>query len=515
MAVKLNWKPGDFVGAADLNSDVALGAALNPIQVYATGSYVVGSGGDDYPALAAAMAAGGRVHLSAANLRTSRPVIVPAGAYIEGYGATIEPMGSMASMLVCTGGNTVVRGLRLNNASGLAQHAVEIAKPYDNFPLLLADIKCAGFVIGFYSTAGDVVHLERPWTQNCTTGVFIANGLLNSSITQAYLLNGNGIDIDVPTIQQPEGLDIIGGKVLPYQTGQFGIRIRSGLEIHVTNVTIDQLLAPGSNGIILDSTHFAVKSIKIIGNWFGKNLNATGTGCGIQVFGGAAVEPIVAFNTFDSYDAYGLAVDGADGICLDLKVVGNKFNPSGAAIADMAVRATRAMVTLNEFNHPQFPVAVVSTGFGVDMQGLLNRFAPGTAPQVGNIDGSFWAFNRGNTNDSLDGAAQNIGLNRRIGRVVADSFDMLHGSEIHDQLIVDGKLTVGAGFDMAGDGALRGNVTITGDISAANVIKGTGSPAGIVAAPVGTLFLRGDGAPGATFYVKESGPGTTAGWTAK
>lgn len=43
---------------------------------------------------------------------------------------------------------------------------------------------------------------------------------------------------------------------------------------------------------------------------------------------------------------------------------------------------------------------------------------------------------------------------------------------------------------------------------------GLGSPVGVEAAPVGTLFLRLDGGAGTTLYVKESGTGT-AGWVAK
>lgn len=42
---------------------------------------------------------------------------------------------------------------------------------------------------------------------------------------------------------------------------------------------------------------------------------------------------------------------------------------------------------------------------------------------------------------------------------------------------------------------------------------GDGSPETVVTAPVSTLFLRGDGAPGSVFYVKTSGTGNT-GWTA-
>ena len=46
------------------------------------------------------------------------------------------------------------------------------------------------------------------------------------------------------------------------------------------------------------------------------------------------------------------------------------------------------------------------------------------------------------------------------------------------------------------------------------VRMGAGSPEGVVAAPVGTLFLRTDGGATTTLYVKTSGTGTT-GWTAK
>ena len=44
--------------------------------------------------------------------------------------------------------------------------------------------------------------------------------------------------------------------------------------------------------------------------------------------------------------------------------------------------------------------------------------------------------------------------------------------------------------------------------------SGIGSPEGIVAAPVGTLYLRSDGGVGSTLYVKQSGTGAI-GWSAK
>lgn len=67
--------------------------------------------------------------------------------------------------------------------------------------------------------------------------------------------------------------------------------------------------------------------------------------------------------------------------------------------------------------------------------------------------------------------------------------------------------TVLAAFTPAGDLRLGGN---TGPL----IKAGTGTPAGVVSAPVGSLYLRSDGGASTTLYVKESGVGT-AGWVAK
>lgn len=47
------------------------------------------------------------------------------------------------------------------------------------------------------------------------------------------------------------------------------------------------------------------------------------------------------------------------------------------------------------------------------------------------------------------------------------------------------------------------------------MLWGSGDPEGVVTADVGTIFIREDGSPGATMYLKESGSGTSAGWVAK
>lgn len=47
------------------------------------------------------------------------------------------------------------------------------------------------------------------------------------------------------------------------------------------------------------------------------------------------------------------------------------------------------------------------------------------------------------------------------------------------------------------------------------VLSGAGAPAGVVAAPVGSLYMNSGGGAGTTLYVKESGGGGTGGWVGK
>ena len=47
------------------------------------------------------------------------------------------------------------------------------------------------------------------------------------------------------------------------------------------------------------------------------------------------------------------------------------------------------------------------------------------------------------------------------------------------------------------------------------VIVGAGSPAGVIVANRGALFLRTDGGAGTSMYVKEADDGLATGWAAK
>lgn len=62
------------------------------------------------------------------------------------------------------------------------------------------------------------------------------------------------------------------------------------------------------------------------------------------------------------------------------------------------------------------------------------------------------------------------------------------------------------------DGA---HTTITlGSLTGPSISYGIGSPEGVKTAPMGSLYLRTDGAAATTLYVKTSGSAAT-GWTAK
>lgn len=66
----------------------------------------------------------------------------------------------------------------------------------------------------------------------------------------------------------------------------------------------------------------------------------------------------------------------------------------------------------------------------------------------------------------------------------------------------------------------RFTITASGFISVVqgqnvNLIAGVGSPEGVRSAPVGSIYLRSDGGPSASFYVKETGDTTRTGWVAK
>lgn len=77
-----------------------------------------------------------------------------------------------------------------------------------------------------------------------------------------------------------------------------------------------------------------------------------------------------------------------------------------------------------------------------------------------------------------------------------------------------GDVTISAGTGTGNDGTilLDGDTEVTnGNFTAPLIRYGTGSPEGVVTAPVGAIYSRLDGSAGSTLYTKISGVGNT-GW---
>jgi len=94
--------------------------------------------------------------------------------------------------------------------------------------------------------------------------------------------------------------------------------------------------------------------------------------------------------------------------------------------------------------------------------------------------------------------------------------DILSGTGAARDVLRAGVAGFSNGFTVTYDGSAMNYSFQSGPVSL-NGIKwstGSGSPEGVITAPVGSFFSRTDGGSGTSFYVKESGSGNT-GWVAK
>jgi hypothetical protein len=83
---------------------------------------------------------------------------------------------------------------------------------------------------------------------------------------------------------------------------------------------------------------------------------------------------------------------------------------------------------------------------------------------------------------------------------------------VANQLIPDGAATLGSSSDPWPNSNL--SKIFLGSSTEPTINKGTGTPEGVVTAPIGSTYHRKDGGAGTSFYVKESGAGNT-GWVGK
>lgn len=107
----------------------------------------------------------------------------------------------------------------------------------------------------------------------------------------------------------------------------------------------------------------------------------------------------------------------------------------------------------------------------------------------------------------------NVGLNSSDVYLYRDAANVLalRNSTSAQTLRVYGTTTGSKYLAIAHNGT---NASLTDSATSCLIKWGSGSPEGVVTAPVGSLYLRTDGGASTTLYIKESGSGNT-GWIAK
>lgn len=151
-------------------------------------------------------------------------------------------------------------------------------------------------------------------------------------------------------------------------------------------------------------------------------------------------------------------------------------------------------------------------------QNALNRNAATDSVVLGNGAGG-GTGSAGQVNTSViigSGAGANLGNGNTTAGNIIIGYNIAAPSASTSNYLnlgnaLKGDLTAGVYVLQAKGGGIP---TLQWGTGGAGVFSGTGSPAGVVTAPVGSIFLRTDGGAGTTLYVKESGTGNT-GWVAK
>ncbi len=199
----------------------------------------------------------------------------------------------------------------------------------------------------------------------------------------------------------------------------------------------------------------------------------------------------------------------------------------------------------------------VNTGFTADG----NTQAPGNQGQTDSAEFSLWATGNSQTINELNGVKIRMGLSNSNGSPTVTNMSgllfylpvivgnvanfsainldtpsgggtvtnyvglnmVLNTSSITATNTIGGMFGPGNGSGVSAsvmcDDSSSGKPLVAFGSTAAptvhcGIYSGTGSPAGVVTANVGSLYLRQDGGAGTTLYVKESGSGNT-GWASK
>ena len=206
---------------------------------------------------------------------------------------------------------------------------------------------------------------------------------------------------------------------------------------------------------------------------------------------------------------------------------GAQSSATGAAALNIGVAALATGGTKN--------IGVFGSSAGVDLAVTALTFPSG-------VTGIAGAFSNGSNSDDIIVGFDNLTPVFRVtnnGGIVAEglaantstSYDFATAGKGNFRILANGNTDVQIGSTNNVPVLVKTNATLAATVGTdqswafANQIRvggtagplwrsGTGSPEGVVTAPVGSLYTRTDGGAGTTLYVKESGAGNT-GWIAK
>ncbi len=186
-------------------------------------------------------------------------------------------------------------------------------------------------------------------------------------------------------------------------------------------------------------------------------------------------------------------------------LIGNTARTSSATTGTATVVGNAAKAAGNAVALGTSASAAGSGGIAVG-SGAGANFSNATAMGSAAVAGATYTLALGRSASASATGSVAIGTDSgAVGAVASAANDFVLGTATHN-VKVPGTASVTGWIDTA-TGFRHGSSTLP------SWTKGTGSPEGVVAAPVGSLYSRTDGGVGTALYRKETGTGNT-GWTA-
>jgi parallel beta-helix repeat protein len=331
----------------------------------------------------------------------------------------------------------------------------------------------------------------------------------------AVILNtgtGNAITFSGDGGQNKSGPFIVEKlKIVGNPSSRNGISIKNG---QIVTIRDNHIVAHGGAGIYISAgINNAITRNRIQGNFNGIEVvnqattlritenrieDNTSGAAGIKVSNSDLIS--IVRNTIESNDGKGVWFVGP---MIQAEIIGNWFEANdqqdsgdedvfieGGASNDIV---SRVMIQSNRFNSLGVGTSL-RIQRGAESVVLANLFAAASITNIELTEGS---------NDNLMLWNTLAGDYKDHGLFNIRNEHSFRGNDLGTQPNIYGRLN------------LNGNrIYDDSDLSDRSILFGKGSPEGVVPARVGSLYLRRNGAPGETLYIKESGVGTT-GWVAK